>query len=378
MWTSGGFLLTTCCIIVLIFQQSNGARNEEPEWKSKQVNHKPKLLSKGKLTQVAALTDIDRMFRDDLQPLLIPRVSGTPGNVQARNHIINRLQSLTGWDIDLDRFIDTTPPAPHGDTEFVNIVATRRPNLINGQQPPDAARRLVLACHHDSKYYAPRRDRKEFVGATDSAVPCAMLLDLAHSLDTVLQASPLTMVTLQLMFFDGEEAFVSWSGTDNTYGSRHLARTLETKFYPPGQSTSTELDRIDMLVLLDLIGVANPIFYNHFPLKTGTWFQHMQKVENRLDGAGLLQSHNNPYFKSRGAMGGGIEDDHIPFIQRGIACFHIIATPFPKPWHKMEDNLAALNKPTIDNLNKMLQVFTAEYLHLSKIPKDSTTEKTKP
>ena len=108
-------------------------------------------------------------------------------------HIVNRLQSLTGWDIDLDRFIDTTPPAPHGDTEFVNIIATRRPNLINGQQPPDAARRLVLACHHDSKYYAPRRDKKEFVGATDSAVPCAMLLDLAHSLDTVLQASPLTV-----------------------------------------------------------------------------------------------------------------------------------------------------------------------------------------
>ena len=49
------------------------------------MNHKPKLLSKGKLTQVAGLTDIDRMFRDDLQPLLIPRVSGTPGNVQARN-----------------------------------------------------------------------------------------------------------------------------------------------------------------------------------------------------------------------------------------------------------------------------------------------------
>ena len=39
-----------------------------------------------------------------------------------------------------------------------------------------APRRLVLACHHDSKKLP------NFVGATDSAVPCAILLDLAISL----------------------------------------------------------------------------------------------------------------------------------------------------------------------------------------------------
>ncbi len=31
-------------------------------------------------------------------------------------------------------------------------------------------------------------------------------------------------LTLQLIFFDGEEAIKKWEGDDNTYGSRDLAR----------------------------------------------------------------------------------------------------------------------------------------------------------
>lgn len=31
------------------------------------------------------------------------------------------------------------------------------------------------------------------------------------------------VVTLQMVFFDGEEAFKEWSKTDSLYGSRHLA-----------------------------------------------------------------------------------------------------------------------------------------------------------
>jgi glutaminyl-peptide cyclotransferase len=51
--------------------------------------------------------------------------------------------------------------------EFTNIVATL---------DPTAPRRLVLACHYDSKKLP------NFVGATDSAVPCAILLDIAINL----------------------------------------------------------------------------------------------------------------------------------------------------------------------------------------------------
>ncbi len=98
----------------------------------------------------------------------------------------------------------------------------------------------VLACHYDSK-----TTPAGFLGAVDSAVPCAQLLHIADKLKDELRKSPnvisvnqysnhfyrqmiLTYIqcsktTLQLIFFDGEEAIRQWSGNDNTYGSRHLA-----------------------------------------------------------------------------------------------------------------------------------------------------------
>ena len=66
--------------------------------------------------------------------------------------------------VESDIFNDTTPN--FNTLEFENIVAK-----LN----PDASRYLVLACHYDSKYSR----EGDFVGATDSAVPCAQLVNLA-------------------------------------------------------------------------------------------------------------------------------------------------------------------------------------------------------
>ena len=47
-------------------------------------------------------------------------------------------------------------------------------------------KRLVLVAHYDSKYLQPV-GRRQFLGATDSALPVALLLDVALSLDSKLQ-----------------------------------------------------------------------------------------------------------------------------------------------------------------------------------------------
>lgn len=47
-------------------------------------------------------------------------------------------------------------------------------------------------------------------------------------------------LTLQLIFFDGEEALFRWTASDSLYGSRHLARKMETTPHPAG-STDTNL-----------------------------------------------------------------------------------------------------------------------------------------
>lgn len=148
-----------------------------------------------------------------LDNILIRRVSGTPANVQVRDYIINRMQNL-GWTVKLDQFDDNTPL---GVTNFANIIATHNPN---------AERFLVLACHYDSKLF----QEFEFVGAVDSAVPCAMMLNLANTLQLHLNARSNAIdpdVGLMFIFFDGEEAFVEWTATDSLYGSRHLAAEWE-------------------------------------------------------------------------------------------------------------------------------------------------------
>ena len=89
-------------------------------------------------------------------------------------YIISRLSQLNKlrWEITLDNFKDDTP---FGTKSFTNIVATVDPHIPN---------RLVLAAHYDSKFF----DKGKFVGATDSAVSVAMILDLVLTLDAKLQA----------------------------------------------------------------------------------------------------------------------------------------------------------------------------------------------
>lgn len=77
------------------------------------------------------------------------------------------------WEVKLDAFSTRTPI---GELGFTNIIATLDPHVD---------RRLVLAAHYDSKIIDGSNTK--FLGATDSALPCALLLDLAHSLNSKLQ-----------------------------------------------------------------------------------------------------------------------------------------------------------------------------------------------
>lgn len=113
------------------------------------------------------------------------------------------------------------------------------------------------------------------------------------------------------------------------------------------------------MVLLDLLGTRNPTFYSY--ISSGDrWFRHAASIEARLRRANLL-STNGKFFSSDFAPG-GIEDDHVPFMQRGVPILHLIPTPFPDVWHTDGDNKNVLHYPTIDDLNKILRVFVLEYL----------------
>ncbi|KAM3594975.1 uncharacterized protein V6R79_016296 [Siganus canaliculatus] len=323
-------------------------------WTQEKLRHQALTLTQDEIHAALSHTDLEQMWLRDLRPLLVTRYPGSTGSQAVQEHIKTTLRSLgAGWEVTEDTFVSQTP---YGPLPFNNLIATLNPS---------ANRRLVLACHYDSKYYPPQWHGREFQGATDSAVPCAMMLELARALDDELKAQKISNpnLTLQLLFFDGEEALFQWTPTDSLYGSRHLARKMEGTPHPSGATDTNQLHGIDLFVLLDLIGAADPHFGNQFS-STTHWLSRLQNIEKRLHSMNQLVNHPNSvqYFWPDRPVG-HIQDDHIPFLNRGVRILHLIPSPFPVVWHTFDDNEQNLDRSTIQNLNKILQVFVLEYLN---------------
>ncbi|XP_020500675.1 glutaminyl-peptide cyclotransferase [Labrus bergylta] len=342
-------LLYSVAIWLTIIHCTNGI-----PWTQEKLYHRALTLTQDEVRTALSHTDLEQMWQRDLRPLLVTRYPGSAGSQAVQEHIKTTLSSLgAGWEVTEDKFMSQTP---YGSLPFTNIIGTLNPS---------AKRRLVLACHYDSKYYPPQWHGMEFQGATDSAVPCAMMLELARALDEELtaQKSSSPDLTLQLLFFDGEEALFQWTDSDSLYGSRHLAQKMESTPHPPGATDTNQLHGMDLFVLLDLIGAPSPRFGNQFP-NTVHWLTRLQNIERRLHSMNQLVDHPDSveYFWPNRPVG-TIQDDHVPFLNRSVHILHLIPYPFPSVWHKFNDNEQNLDHSTILNLNKILQVFVLEYLN---------------
>ncbi|KGQ06179.1 Glutaminyl-peptide cyclotransferase [Beauveria bassiana D1-5] len=170
-----------------------------------------------------------------LAPILIPRVPGTPGQAAAQAHLVDFFQTnLPGWERIWHNSTSKTPATGDRDVPFNNLILRRDPPWARAGD----VGRLTLVAHYDSKL-TPHG----FIGATDSAAPCAMLLHAARSLDAALEARWKAMeeageadtslepaTGLQILFLDGEEAFEQWTDEDSLYGARALAADWERDF----------------------------------------------------------------------------------------------------------------------------------------------------
>ncbi|KAI0723896.1 hypothetical protein C8T65DRAFT_627829 [Cerioporus squamosus] len=314
-----------------------------------------------------------------LSKILIPRPPDTENNTLVKDYIVNTMKKLN-WHVEEDTFTDNTP---YGTKRFTNVIATK---------DPKAPRRVILAAHFDSKFFAAY-PQNQFLGATDSAAPCAFMLDLAETLDPLLnerqarledgeeEDEDLAETTLQLVFFDGEEAFKDWTATDSIYGARHLAQKWSTTYIQPHEkrrllpASETELGTIEHLILLDLLGAPHPQIRSSF-VDTAWLFDKIASAEKRLADSGAFvyekdsvktEEKFTPFFVPRAGPQygfGGIEDDHIPFLRLGVDVLHIISSPFPHVWHTLKDDASALDIPTMRRWILILRVFMAEYLNL--------------
>jgi glutaminyl-peptide cyclotransferase len=168
--------------------------------------------------------DFDIHNGEILAPILIPRVPGTPGSLVVQQHFADWFRvHLPKWTIEFQNSTSKTPATGDIQVPFVNFIITRDPPWA---KPGDVGR-LALVAHYDSKLTPPG-----FIGATDSAAPCAIIMHAARSVDEALTKKWAAMEAdgssrleeekgVQIIFLDGEEAFVSWTNDDSLYGARY-------------------------------------------------------------------------------------------------------------------------------------------------------------
>jgi len=317
------------------------------------------------VTKHSKIANLNIKNGDLLTPLLVERVVGTESHKKVQEFIVNHFKRLQ-WEMEKDTFDAETPL---GIKTFNNYIFTKNPL---------SERRIVLAAHYDSKYFK----NEVFIGATDSAAPCAILMDIAESLNFALENQKKKIeseegkeglknsTTIQMIFFDGEEAFENWTNTDSIYGSRHLAEKWENE---PINSTSsiTKIKSIDVLVLLDLLGTKNPSFINFYK-NSEKYFNILSDIEIMLSNQKLLSTsyNNNSVFFSRSDAITDtpklfIDDDHRPFLRKNVPILHIIPYPFPNVWHNAADNADALDENTIRDLSLIFKLFVVQQLQLN-------------
>lgn len=150
-------------------------------------------------------------------------------------------------------------------------------------------------------------------------------------------------------------------------GNRSLSQEWENTPYPALSRFSNPLRQIDLFVLLDLLGSADPGVPSFF--QTTHWaYKNMATVESRMRSLGLLESKpKNPFLPEAGKLNehfgrAYVGDDHQPFMAKGAPVLHMIPTPFPHVWHKIEDDGEHLDLPTVRDWARIVTAFTVEYL----------------
>ena len=247
-----------------------------------------------------------------------PRPAGSTALAAARRWIIAQLKD-TGAQVEEDSFTASTPNGP---IPMTNLIA---------KFPGDLTKVMMVTGHYDTKLFKDFR----FVGANDGGSSAALLLELARELRRRKHA-----FTYWLVFFDGEEAVREWTDTDSVYGSRHMVQKL---------STAGELGRIQAMILVDMIGDSNLVVHreqNSTPWLTNAVFSAARRLGY------------SKYFLDSPTT---IEDDHIPFVNAGVAAVDLIDFNAEDGyWHTARDTVGHCSPTSLTIVGRVVVATLAE------------------
>ncbi len=237
----------------------------------------------------------------------------------------NRLQSY-GLTIKEDSFTASTPKGKVAMQNLIGIHASPHNRI------------LMLACHLETKLMPASM---KFVGANDAAAACALVVELIPHL-----IGRGSQHTYWFVFFDGEEAFESWSATDGLYGSRHLAAELKQS----GLHAS-----VRAMVLLDMIGDKE--------LDVARDSNSDPELIAAVTEIARRKGWSRHFFQ----YSVNILDDHIPFRRLHIPAIDLIDFRYGRPTPTGAGSFFHSSKDTIDKISpKSLQIVGEVTLELLK------------
>lgn len=224
-----------------------------------------------------------------------PRPPGSEASRRTQEYIRERLKDY-GCAIEEDSFTASTPV---GRVEMRNLVA---------KIPGESKSVVLLLTHYDTM------TGENFVGANDSGSSTGVMLELARLL-----CSTKRQLTYWIGFMDGEEAYGVWSDVNGTFGSRQMAAKL---------ALSGELQQIKAVILADIVGErADLLRFKRESSSTPWLIDIIWDTAKRLGYGQHFVADETP-----------IEDDHIPFIRRGVPAVDVIDLEYAH-WHTPQDTL---------------------------------------
>jgi len=256
------------------------------------------------------------------------RYVGSPGHAAAEAFIRDQFKP----EVAKGNFVDDkfTARTPMGPLTMHNLIV-KFPGKKDGI--------IVLASHYETNYWL--KDI-HFIGANDGACTTALLIALGQ----YYREHPPQGYSVWLLFTDGEESInKEWTDSDSLYGTRHIAAKWS------GDGT---LGHIKALVLADMIGWKNLNIDKE--TNSTPWLLDLEAKAGRDTG------HSKYLFKDSQA----IEDDHLPFVQRGVPSLDVIDFEYgtaadPEAFHHTDQD-------TMDKLSvASLQVAADMFLDLVKL-----------
>jgi glutaminyl-peptide cyclotransferase len=250
-----------------------------------------------------------------------PRPIGSANHKKVEDYL---LAHLKGDEVENDTF---TADTPEGKFPVHNII-DKFPGTRDGI--------IVIASHYDTNY--PFRNTS-YVGANDGGSSSALLLEFANQL----RGKKRDGYSVWLVWDDAEEAVKNWTNTDSLYGIRRLAEKWEA---------DGTLKKTKAFLLADMIGDAD--------LNIDRDTNSTPWLEDVLYEAATRLGYQSHFF---GRTVPGMEDDHIPFVKRGVPSVDVIDFDYGYDnvfWHTPQD--------TVDKLSpKSLEIVGSTMLEMVRI-----------